>query len=164
MRWGVGSGGWQIGPDTTIFADAVTGARFATIICYESVYPGFVASFVRKGAQFLTLITIDSWWDKMSGAYQHRQFAVFRAIENRRWIARCAVGGISCYIDPYGRTYDATELFTRATLNRTIETSDAMTFYTRYGDWLGEITLFVAGLYVAAAVGQQFINRKRKAA
>lgn len=164
MRWGVGIGGWQIGPDTTIFADAVTGARFATIICYESVYPGFVASFVRKGAQFLTLITIDSWWDKMSGAYQHRQFAVFRAIENRRWIARCAVGGISCYIDPYGRTYDATELFTRATLNRTIETSDAMTFYTRYGDWLGEITLFVAGLCVAAAVGQQFINRKRKAA
>jgi apolipoprotein N-acyltransferase len=162
MRWGVGIGGWQIGPDTTIFTERRTGARFASIICYESVYPGFVASFVRKGAQFIALITIDSWWDHMSGAYQHVQFSVFRAVENRRWIARCAVGGVSCYIDPYGRQYDRTELFTQAALNRTIGLEDDITPYTRYGDWLGELTLFVAGLSIAAAAGQKFVGRKRK--
>ncbi|HXX63664.1 MAG TPA: apolipoprotein N-acyltransferase, partial [Bacteroidota bacterium] len=108
------------------------------------------------------LITIDSWWDKMSGAYQHRQFAVFRAVENRRWIARCAVGGISCYIDPQGRTFDATELFTKATLDRTIYATGEMTFYTRFGDWLGQIALSLALLSVAAGAGQRFLNRKRK--
>ena len=140
MRWGVGIGGWQIGPDTTVFTDRGTGVKFSAIICYESTYPGFVASFVRKGASFIALITIDSRWGKMSGAYQHRQFAVFRAVENRRWIARCAVGGISCFIDPFGRSFDDTEMFTQRTISRTIGTDDALTFYTRHGDWLGEST------------------------
>ena len=161
LRWDVGIGGWQIGRDSLIFTERRTGARFNTLICYESVYPEFVAAFVRKGAEFIALITIDSWWDKMSGAYQHQRFAVFRAIENRRWIARCAVGGISCYIDPFGRVYDATELFREATLSRTIGRSNDLTFYTQHGDWLGAACLLLAGMFVAAALGRKFIQRKR---
>jgi apolipoprotein N-acyltransferase len=98
----------------------------------------------------------------MSGAYQHKQFAVLRAIENRRWIARCALGGISCYIDPFGRTYDATPLLSRAVLNRTFPALDEMTFYTRNGDWVGHISLLAAGLLVAAAFGQAFTARRRR--
>ncbi len=162
MRWGVGIGGWQIGPDTTVFTDERSGVRFSSIICYESTYPGFVASFVRKGASFIALITIDSWWGKMSGAYQHRQIAEFRAVENRRWIARCAVGGISCFIDPYGRSYDDTEMFTQRTLSRTIGTDETLTFYTRHGDWLGESALLAALLFAAALAGQSFTDRKRR--
>lgn len=160
MRWGVGIGGWQIGPDTTVFTDAATGVNFSSIICYESTYPGFVSSFVRKGAGFIALITIDSWWGRMSGAFQHRQFAVFRAVENRRWIARCAAGGISCFIDPYGRSYDDTELFTQRVISRTIGTDRNLTFYTRYGDWLGEAALLAALLFAAAVAGQSFTDRR----
>ncbi len=161
LRWDVGIGGWQIGPDTTIFLDPATGARFSTLICYESTYPGFVAEFVRRGAEFLTLITIDSWWDHMSGAYQHQQIAVLRAVENRRWIARCAVGGISGYIDPYGRVHDTTELFTQRLLSRTIERRTALSFYTEHGDWLGEICLWLAVVLAAGGWGQAFVTRKR---
>lgn len=162
LQWGVGIGGWQIGPDSTIFIEARTGARFNTMICYESTYPDFVASFVRKGAEFIAIITIDSWWDKMSGAYQHKQFAIFRAVENRRWVARCAVGGISCFIDPYGRVYDATELFTQHTLVRTIGRSADLSFYTAHGDWLATGTLFVSGMFLAAAVGDRFRTKQRR--
>ena len=161
LRWDVGIGGWQIGRDTLIFTERKTGARFNALICYESVYPEFVAAFVRKGAEFITLITIDSWWDKMSGAYQHQRFAVFRAIENRRWIARCAIGGISCYIDPFGHVYDATELFTQTTLSRAIGRSTALTFYTKNGDWVGRGSLAIGVLAVAASLGQKLIRRKR---
>ncbi|MCZ6775423.1 MAG: apolipoprotein N-acyltransferase, partial [Ignavibacteria bacterium] len=163
LRWGVGIGGWQIGPDSTIFEDKKADVRFSSMICYESTYPDFVAAFVKKGAEFITIITIDSWWGRMSGAYQHQQFAIFRAVENRRWIARCAVGGISCYIDPYGRVYDKTDLFTQTTLIRTIGRSDELTFYAEHGDWLGVGCLFCGGLFVAAAVGQWFKNKRRMA-
>jgi apolipoprotein N-acyltransferase len=162
LRWNVGIGGWQIGPDTTVFHMQRSNARFNALICYESTYPGFVATFVRRGAEFITLITIDSWWDHMSGAYQHQQIAIFRAIENRRWIARCAVGGISGFIDPYGRVYDATELFTQRTLSRTIERRQELTFYTQHGDWIGELSLYVSLLLFAAAMGQAFLRQQRR--
>jgi len=162
LRWGVGIGGWQIGHDSTIFAERKTGGRFSAMICYESTYPAFVAAFVKKGAEFITIITIDSWWGRMSGAFQHQQFALFRAVENRRWIARCAVGGISCYIDPYGRIYEKTELFTRASMARTIGRFSDLTFYTRHGDWLPVICLFLGGLLFAAAAGKRFKNNQRR--
>lgn len=160
LRWGVGIGGWQIGPDSTIFHDVRTGARFSTMICYESVYPSFVAAFVRKGAEFITIITIDSWWGKMSGAYQHAQFAILRAVENRRWVARCALGGISCYIDPYGRVQDRSDLFTRALLCRTIGRETDLTHYTRYGDWFSEICLMISGLMLAASFGSSVMKKR----
>ena len=55
----------------------------------------------RRGAGFLTVVTNDSWWGNTSGPYQHRQFAVLRAVENRRWVAQCANGGISFIVDSY---------------------------------------------------------------
>ncbi len=155
LRWGVGIGGWQIGRDSVIFVEHNTGTRFNALICYESVYPDLVAAFVKKGSEFIALITIDSWWAKMSGAYQHQQFAIFRAVENRRWIARCAVGGISCYIDPYGRVYDKTALFTQTTLVRTIGRNNEITFYTEHGDWLSHWCLGIGGLFLMVAVGQK---------
>jgi apolipoprotein N-acyltransferase len=161
LRWNVGIGGWQIGRDTLVFQERKTGARFSTLICYESVYPDFVAAFVRKGAEFLTILTIDSWWGRMPGAYQHKQFALLRAIENRRWIARCAVGGISCFIDPYGRTYETTELFTRATIAWDIGRSNQFSFYTQHGDWLPIGALWFAAAFLVAALGRQFLQKKR---
>lgn len=148
LRWDVGIGGWQIGPEQVVFREEETGARFCALICYESTFPGFVASFVRRGAEFIGIITIDSWWGRMSGAFQHHQYAILRAVENRRWIARCAVGGISSYIDPYGRVYSATELFTEAELSRTIGRSIRLTPYTRFGDWLGAACLGGGGVFL----------------
>lgn len=162
LRWDVGIGGWQIGRDTVVFREKKTGARFCTLICYESVYPEFVAEFVKRGAEFITIITIDSWWDRMSGAYQHHQYAIFRAVENRRWVARCAAGGFSSFIDPYGRVYDKTELFTQAVLSRTLERFDdtsGTTFYTRNGDWVGRLAALVS---LALIVGSLVVAHSRR--
>jgi apolipoprotein N-acyltransferase len=126
------------------------------------VYPEFVASFVRKGAEFIVIITIDSWWGRMSGAYQHHQFAILRAVENRRWIARCAVGGFSSFIDPYGRVYDTTGLFTEARLVRDIGRSTELTFFARHGDWLGQVSLLMAGLLAAAGIGKTYFDKQRQ--
>ncbi|MBI5474163.1 MAG: apolipoprotein N-acyltransferase [Ignavibacteriae bacterium] len=165
LRWGVGIGGWQIGRDTVVFEEKKTGAKFCSLICYESVYPEFVTEFVKRGAEFITIVTIDSWWDHMSGAYQHHQYAIFRAVENHRWVARCAVGGFSSYIDPFGRVYDKTELFSQTNLNRTIQritNAQASTFYTRHGDWLAKICVLVSALVLLSVIVRKYSNRKMK--
>jgi apolipoprotein N-acyltransferase len=136
VQWNVGISGWGIGKDTTVFLlrDGDHPTKFSGMVCYESIYPDLVAAFVRKGAQFLVVITNDSWWGNTSGAYQHLHYASLRAIENHRSIARCANGGISCFIDPYGRISEARGLYTQSTLVGDVQLSEAETFYSRNGD------------------------------
>ncbi|MBU1298274.1 MAG: apolipoprotein N-acyltransferase [Bacteroidetes bacterium] len=164
-EWGVGIGGWGIGKDTVVFRlplrDTTT-VKFSNMICYESIYPTFVANFVRKGAEFLTIITNDSWWGDTYGAYQHMQYAIFRSIENRRWIARCANGGISCFIDPYGRVYEQTKMLTTATINFEIKARTELTYYTRNGDVFSKFCLMISGFLIMAGLSQKFYKYVRR--
>ena len=137
LKWNVGIGMWGIGKDTVVFSAPLRNGhivRFSSVICYESIYPDFVRQFVKRGAQFLVIITNDSWWGNTSGAYQHVSYASFRAVENRRWIVRSANGGISGLIDRTGRIHDETKLYSVATIHGTIFPHDEMTFYARHGD------------------------------
>ncbi len=155
-QWNFGLGGWSIGKDSTVFqftTQAGTEACFSNFICYESVFPGFVASFVNKGAQFITIITNDSWWGNTSGAYQHQRYAVLRAVENRRWVIQCANGGISCFVDPMGNVYDETKLYSQSVLVKDIYLNNELTFYAKHGDWFAEICLIVTTCVVFTVLG-----------
>jgi apolipoprotein N-acyltransferase len=115
------------------------------MICYETLYPSFVAGFADRGAELFGVITNDGWFGKSSGPYQLMQYAVLRAIENRRAVARCANNGISCFIDPYGRVFNKTALFTRTGIVRDMPLRRDRTLYTRFGDWLPIGVSIVAG-------------------
>ncbi|MSP57733.1 MAG: apolipoprotein N-acyltransferase [Flavobacteriaceae bacterium] len=76
--------------------------KTAPIICYESIYGDYVSEFVKDGAQWLSIITNDAWWDNTPGHKQHFSYAKLRAIEQRKWVVRSANTGISGFIDPRG--------------------------------------------------------------
>lgn len=163
LMWKMGLGGWNIGRDTTVFRFVPQGwaandsVRFSTLICYESIYPGFVRNFVQKGAEFLVVITNDSWYGKTVGPYQHESFAAFRAIENRRWVARCANGGISCFIDPGGVIHSKSELYTQAIVKGFVEPVKVTTFYTKHGDLFSRIATGIGVVFVIVS----FFKKKR---
>jgi apolipoprotein N-acyltransferase len=162
LRRSVGVGGWDVGPDTTVFEFTAGDGRrlkFGTVICYESVYPGFVRHFTNKGADFLVIITNDSWWGRTPGPRQHLQMSVFRAIENRRSIARSANGGISAFIDPYGRILYETELFVQTQTAYTIPISGQTTFYAKHGDVFSMVCLLLGVLPITAAAGERMRKR-----
>jgi len=83
--------------------------RFSVLICFEDIFPEISRKFVKNGAKFLIVITNDAWYGKSGAAYQHAACSVFRAIENRVPIVRCANTGYSCFIDSKGKIYDSVE-------------------------------------------------------
>lgn len=155
LKWNVGIGMWGIGKDTLVFSLPLrdgSSTLLSCMICYESVYPNYVREFVRRGAEFLVIITNDSWWGNTPGAYQHASYASFRAIENRRWIVRVANGGISGFVDPTGVIHDETKLYTESTLRGDVQPRRDQTFYARHGDIFALFCSGVAGLFVIFAL------------
>ena len=123
---------------------------FAVLICFESIFPDLVRQHVAAGARVLVNITNDSWFGRSAGPYQHALINAMRAVENRTAIARAATTGISLFIDPFGRTYEATDLFTPAVAVATVPVGQPATFYTRHGDLFAwGCLLIVLGTLVA---------------
>ncbi len=116
----------------------------APIICYESVFPDFIASYVRKGSDILCIITNDGWWGNTPGYRQHFDYGRLRAIENRRAIARSANTGISGFVDRDGSVLEESAYWEEAVMRQAIPIYTDQTFYTKYGDWLSYIFLFIA--------------------
>jgi apolipoprotein N-acyltransferase len=133
--------------------------RFSVVICYESVFPDLVRKFIRRGAQFLVIITNDGWFGKTSGPFQHARIAVFRAIENGIWIVRCANTGISAFIDPCGRTHKESALYREAVLNASISPRTGETFFTRYGMVFPWLIGVVNGVLLILALIDPFAHK-----
>jgi len=163
LQWGVGISSWAKGKDTTIFEMKRRNGeivKFSGGVCYESIYPSLIREFVKRGAQFLVVITNDSWYGNTSGPYQHFQYSILRAVENRRSIVRCANGGISGFIDPYGRVQRKTRFHEKTQIADVIRLNDEKTFYTKYGDIIVHISGFAVVLAFLFTMFKKFKTKR----
>lgn len=146
IKWGVGLTGWNVGQDTTIFKmkNGNDTLKVSGIVCYESIYPYYVDNFVEKGAQFIAVVTNDSWYGKLSGPYQHKDFAVLRAIENRRSVVRSANGGVSAVIDPLGRIEVETDMLVKTSFSHDVILQDDSTIFTKYSMVVPTLAMFIS--------------------
>lgn len=147
------------GKEATLFS--IHGVTFAAIICWEGIFPELVRRFVKEGAQFIVNVANEAWFGETAGSYQFLSMNVFRAVENRVFMARCVNTGISCFIDPCGRVFNRLrdeaghELFVRGILTDNVVPMAALSIYTRYGDWL-------PWLCISCAVGLLAVNLRYK--
>jgi len=163
LQWGVGISNWAKGKDTTVFEMKRRNGeivKFSGGVCYESIYPSLIREFVKRGAQFLVVITNDSWYGNTSGPYQHFQYSILRAVENRRSIVRCANGGISGFIDPYGRVQRKTRFHEKTQIADVIRLNDEKTFYTKYGDIIVHISGFAVVLAFLFTMFKKFKTKR----
>jgi len=111
--------------------------KLGVAICFESIFPQISRALVNKGAEFLVIITNDGWFGQTAAAAQHRQMAVFRAVETRAWVARAAASGISCVIAPSGRIVKEIGLQKKGIISAEIwgRGEREKTFYVKHGDW-----------------------------
>lgn len=109
-------------------------ARIGFLICYEGIFPEIGRAYGRNGASLLVNVTNDAWFGMTSAPYQHLSMTVFRAVENRLYVARAANTGISAVIDATGRITARTGLFERTSLTAPVKIHRIGTLYTAAGD------------------------------
>ncbi|WP_209388891.1 apolipoprotein N-acyltransferase [Chryseobacterium sp. RR2-3-20] len=131
--------------ERTAFSNPFNKGKLAPIICYESIYGEFTTEYVKKGANFLAIMTNDSWWGVTEGHKQLLSYAKLRAIETRREIARSANSGISAHINAKGEILEDTFYGDKTALFAKINLYDGETFYVRSGDFLSRISMFSLG-------------------
>lgn len=145
-----------------VFSNSYNQGKLAPIICYESIYGEFVTEYVKKGANFLAIMTNDSWWGVTQGHKQLMAYAKLRAIETRREIARAANSGISAHIDARGDVMADTLYGDKTALFAKIQLYDHTTFYSRAGDFISRLMVFVLGFLVFYTLIKKFQNRQKK--
>jgi apolipoprotein N-acyltransferase len=134
--------------ERTVFYNQDKSVGVAPVICYESVYPDFVAKYIRNGANVIFIMTNDGWWQDTPGYKQHLAYAKLRAIETRCQIARCANTGISCFIDELGNIEQPTGWWEKAIISKNINVNNNKTFFVRFGDLISYSSAFLAILIV----------------
>ena len=128
-------------------------------ICFEDTVPRLTRKFVRPEPQMIVNVTNDGWFQESEEAEQHFKNALFRSIELRRPMLRCANQGVTAVISMVGSTYDPVTQENRRLLdekgshfhrgsllaNIYLPKKASLTLYARFGDWFA-VTGLIAGL------------------
>ncbi len=136
------------------------GKKVAPAICYEGLYGNHMAEFVRNGADALFVVSNDGWWGNTLGHRYLFKFCRLRAIELRRDVARSANTGVSGFITMQGEDIQRMEWDNRGVLTADIRLNTKQTFYAKFGDYIGRLSLYIAALcllyFVAYSVKRRF--------
>jgi apolipoprotein N-acyltransferase len=85
------------------------GHKFGALICFDNIFSFISRTEAKAGAQYLVVMTNNSWYPMRSGIRQHCDIDVFRAIETRRPLLRCSTTGWSQVVDRNGRIIKSSE-------------------------------------------------------
>jgi len=102
----------------------------------------------------LVTVTNDAWFEESSELVAHFSCAVFRAVENRRWVIQSANGGISGIISPAGRIVASRD--DEGILTGDVGMQTGMSPYTRWGDW---IVLLISGVLVGGFLVRRILRK-----
>ncbi len=145
----LGQADFSSGREQTVFS--LNGFKFATLICFESAFPGYCRDFAKKGAQFFVVITNDMWFGRTSLMEQHAMMSVFRAVENRIPVVRAGNTGVSMAVNKWGRILTKSDIFKELFITAEISPIDSKSIYGVIGDIIPKIAAILTFLALVIA-------------
>lgn len=139
------TGGFTPGAGVSVF-NVPGKVRIGQLICYEDLLAAMSRRATQAGAEVLLNILNDAWYGNTAAPYQHQALALWRAIENRRYLLRGSNSGVTSIIDAAGRVAAEGRLFRPEVITGTVHRLHLKTFYTRFGD------IFARSVVTAALV------------
>jgi apolipoprotein N-acyltransferase len=112
-------------------------ARVGALICYEDLLAGHVRHTVAIGANLLAAMTNDAWFGDSAALHEHDSLALWRAVENRRYLVRATNTGLSSVTDPLGRTIATLPKHQATSAGVDLHLMEIISPYQRLGDLFG---------------------------
>ena len=106
----------------------------APFICYEIVYPQFVANMAKESDLLIT-ISNDAWFGDSLGPKQHMAIAQMRALETQRYLLRSTNTGITALVNHKGEIVKQLPTQQKATLTAYAQTRQGQTPFMWLGIW-----------------------------
>lgn len=152
-RMDFGQAEWTPGTDPTPLPTPLGPA--GVLICFESIFTDPARQQVLRGATWLVNLTNDEWFGRSAALEQHAAMAVFRAVEHRVPVARCANTGLTFLVDPYGRVVDRQPVFEDQVLVAPPPAAvGGRTPFTSTGDVAGPAVALLAGGLIGLALAR----------
>ncbi len=96
-----------------------TGLKFYPLVCYEAIFASEIDDRALD-ADALINVTIDTWFGRTPGPFQHFQHARITAVELGIPLIRSANSGISAVINQYGEIIAASNIATKGIIDTTL--------------------------------------------
>lgn len=106
--------------------------KIAPLICFECISPEVVASSTNAGGELLVNVSDLAWFHESIIGEQMIAFSVFRAIENRRFLAFAANTGPSVIINPRGKITARSKLSKQCIVKGRVNFSKQKTFFSKW--------------------------------
>lgn len=143
-------------------------------ICFEDTVPRLTRKFVRNAPQMIVNVTNDGWFQESEGSVQHFRNSLFRSIELRRPMIRCANRGVTGVISATGSTVDPYTGEQRQLLDEHgapfhrgsllasayLLEEGGITLYAAFGDWFAVSGLVAAFLWGLGRAVAGWLHRK----
>jgi len=149
----LGQANFEHGNEYTIFD--YNGYKLGGMVCLESTFPQLNRKFVLEGAEVLFYVVNDGWYETPPEPQQHARQTVFRAIEFRRPIIRCANTGISQIVDASGNIKHQTHLNQADVIQASIIPNSELTFYTKFGDVFAWLNILIILVFLGRGISQK---------
>lgn len=130
-----------------------------TGVCYDIFFGPAYLNGLDLSHEFMTC-SLDETYDD-SGIFQwlSMQHSRIRAIEARRSLVRCSLGGITAAFDPMGNEIEP--IASRAGMNLyRVPICRETTFYARTGDWIVWLSFIVVGGWMLHGIMQRRVQRR----
>ena len=168
-----GEGGFTPGTRPIPFNLESLGVLASVLICFEDTFPHLVREYVEPNTDILVNLTNNGWFGESAAQWQHAATAIFRAVENRIPLVRCANNGLTCWVDPIGNVHEIYFPDSKDIYKAGFKLADVpvlgpgeyrtLTFYTRHGDIFGWTCLALVVANLAALYIRQGLKRKTPA-
>lgn len=129
---------------STSLAQAQFG-KIGSLVCFDSIFDNLARQSTLDGANILCVITNDSWYGDSVALKQHLAQAVYRAVENRRYVLRAANTGISACVGASGEITDSIGANKTGYILCKAGLGNDITLYTK----LGNIIIAISAVFAA---------------